>query len=105
MIIESLLSDDDSSTLIQTGYETFHFQNADKTYLSVSNELDISNNQIFSSTESCYQSDSKIEINLTGSDGKKASHQIEKGVKNYNKLFLHGLGITDVLNHILMNYL
>ena len=56
MIIESLLSDEDSSTLIETGGETSHFQNTDETYLSVSNELDISNNQNFSSTESCYQS-------------------------------------------------
>ena len=68
MIIESLLSDGDSSTLIQTGDEILHFQNEAETYLSVSNELDISNNQNFSSTESCYQSDSETEINLTGSD-------------------------------------
>lgn len=40
MIIEGLLNDDDSSTLIQTGDATSHFQNAGETYLSVSNELD-----------------------------------------------------------------
>ena len=54
--------------MIQTGDEILHFQNEAETYLSVSNELDISNNQNFSSTESCYQSDSETEINLTGSD-------------------------------------
>ena len=48
MIFERLLSDDDSITLIQNGGENSHFQNADNTYLSVSNELDISNNQTFS---------------------------------------------------------
>ena len=40
MIFESLLSDDDSITLIQNGGENSHFQNADNTYLS--------NNQTFS---------------------------------------------------------
>ena len=68
MIFENLLSDDDSITLIQSGGETSHFQNADDIYLSVSNELDISNNQTFCSTESCYLSGSEIEINLTDSD-------------------------------------
>ena len=81
MILESLLSDDDSSTLIQSGGETSHFQNADETYLSVSNELDISNNQTFSSTESCYLSDSEIEINLTGSDEEGKSSDREGGEK------------------------
>ena len=82
MIVESLLSDDDSITLIQSGGETSHFQNADNTYLSVSNELDISNNQTFSSTESCYLSDSEIEINLTGgSDEKGKSSDREQSEK------------------------
>ena len=78
MIIESLLNDDDSSTLIQTGDATSHFQNAGETYLSVSNELDISNNQTFTSTESCYQSDSEIVINLAGSDEEGKSSERER---------------------------
>ena len=49
MILESLLSDGDNSILIQSGGETSHFENADETYLSVSNKLNISNNQTFSS--------------------------------------------------------
>ena len=77
MIFEGLLSDDDSITLIQSSGETSHFQNADNTCLSVSNELDISNNQFFSSAESCYLSDSEIEINLTGSyeEGKSSDRE------------------------------
>ena len=81
MIIESLLSDGDSSTLIQTGDEILHFQNEAETYLSVSNELDISNNQNFSSTESCYQSDSETEINLTGSDDDGKTSDKERSEK------------------------
>ena len=77
MIFESLLSDDDSSTLIQSGGKTLHFQNADETYLSESNKLDISNNQTFSSTESCYLSDSEIEIKLTDSDEEGKSSDTE----------------------------
>ena len=104
MIIESLLNDDDSSTLIQTGDATSHFQNAGETYLSVSNELDISNNQTFTSTESCYQSDSEIVINLVGSDEEGKSSERER-----NEKLQQDLGswpaITDVLNHVLMNYL
>ena len=77
MIFEGLLSDDDSINLIQSSGETSHFQNADNTCLSVSNELDISNNQFFSSAESCYLSDSEIEINLTGSyeEGKSSDRE------------------------------
>ena len=81
MIFENLLSDDDSITLIQSGGETSHFQNADDTYLSVSNELDISNNQTFCSTESCYLSDSEIEINLTDSDVEGKSSDWEQSEK------------------------
>ena len=81
MIFESLLSDDDSITLIQNGGENSHFQNADNTYLSVSNELDISNNQAFSATESCYLSDSEIEINLAGSAEEGRSSDREQSEK------------------------
>ena len=81
MIFESLLSGDNSSTLIQTLDETLHFQNADETYLSVSNELDISNNQTFFSTESCYQLRSEIEINLTGSHEEGKSSDRERSEK------------------------
>ena len=81
MIFESLLSDDGSITLIQSGGETSHFHNADDTYLSVSNEIDISNNQTFSSTVSCYLLDSEIEIHLTGSDEEGKSPDREQSQK------------------------
>ena len=87
MIIESLLSDEDSSTLIETGGETSHFQNTDETYLSLLTELDISNNQNFSSTESCYQSHSEIEINLTGSDEEGKSSDREQSEKLQQDLY------------------
>ena len=104
MIIEGLLNDDDSSTLIQTGDATSPFQNAGETYLSVSNELDISNNQTFTPTESCYQSDSEIEIHLAGSDEEGKSSDRERNEKLQQDLGAWP-AITDVLNHVLMNYL
>ena len=55
-------------------------------------------------TESCYQSDSEIEIHLAGSDEEGKSSDRERNEKLQQDLGSWPV-ITDVLNHVLMNYL